>query len=279
MTFLPGSGARASSACTRSPQRLATLGMPVDLSEALAAAGATERTRRSAGHRSLARWSRPVTSRIHARRSTTGSARDRPAFVPRSGPSPEVVIETIHRAGGLASLAHPGPHRRSTRGFPRCATPASMRSRPITPITMRPPWIATTGWPTTSVCCHRRLRLSRRSRCTAYRSEAPRCRSSRGSVCTRRGIAMPPPERLVQIRQLTKDYRSLRPLRVDSLDLHEGQTLALCGFDQHDGGDPGRSHHRGHRARHRRNHCLRPAHDRHRRSRRRGCRRSTGSAC
>jgi len=35
-------------------------------------------------------------------------ARDRPAFVPRSGPSPEHVVDAIHRAGGLASLAHPG---------------------------------------------------------------------------------------------------------------------------------------------------------------------------
>jgi ABC-type transporter Mla maintaining outer membrane lipid asymmetry ATPase subunit MlaF len=43
---------------------------------------------------------------------------------------------------------------------------------------------------------------------------------------------MPSPEPLVQIRKVSKDYRSLRPLRVDSLDLHEGQTLALCGFDR-----------------------------------------------
>jgi predicted metal-dependent phosphoesterase TrpH len=34
--------------------------------------------------------------------------RDRPAFVPRSGPTPEDVIEVIGRARGLASLAHPG---------------------------------------------------------------------------------------------------------------------------------------------------------------------------
>jgi len=52
-----------------------------------------------------------------------------------------------------------------------------------------------------------------------------------GSVCARRGIDMPPAETLVQIRNLTKDYRSLRPLRVASLDLRDGQTLALCGFD------------------------------------------------
>jgi ABC-type transporter Mla maintaining outer membrane lipid asymmetry ATPase subunit MlaF len=43
---------------------------------------------------------------------------------------------------------------------------------------------------------------------------------------------MPSRDALVQLRQVTKDYRSLRPLRVESLDLHEGQKLALCGFDQ-----------------------------------------------
>jgi ABC-type transporter Mla maintaining outer membrane lipid asymmetry ATPase subunit MlaF len=43
---------------------------------------------------------------------------------------------------------------------------------------------------------------------------------------------MPPPEAVVQLRNVVKDYRSLRPLRVESLDLHSGQTLALCGFDQ-----------------------------------------------
>jgi ABC-type thiamine transport system ATPase subunit len=42
---------------------------------------------------------------------------------------------------------------------------------------------------------------------------------------------MPPPDSLVQIRKITKDYRSLRPLRIESLDLQAGQTLALCGFD------------------------------------------------
>jgi ABC-type transporter Mla maintaining outer membrane lipid asymmetry ATPase subunit MlaF len=43
---------------------------------------------------------------------------------------------------------------------------------------------------------------------------------------------MPPPDALVQIRSVTKDYRSLRPLRVESLDLAEGQILALSGFDR-----------------------------------------------
>jgi predicted metal-dependent phosphoesterase TrpH len=34
--------------------------------------------------------------------------RGRPAFVPRSGMAGAAVLETIHAAGGLASLAHPG---------------------------------------------------------------------------------------------------------------------------------------------------------------------------
>jgi ABC-type transporter Mla maintaining outer membrane lipid asymmetry ATPase subunit MlaF len=36
---------------------------------------------------------------------------------------------------------------------------------------------------------------------------------------------------LIQLRNVAKDYRSLRPLRVESLELRDGQTLALCGFD------------------------------------------------
>ena len=48
--------------------------------------------------------------------------------------------------------------------------------------------------------------------------------SARGlaSVCTRRGIDMPAREVVVQLRKVTKDYRSLRPLRVEALDLHAG---------------------------------------------------------
>jgi predicted metal-dependent phosphoesterase TrpH len=34
--------------------------------------------------------------------------RDRPAYVPRSGPTPEDVVGIVEEAGGFASLAHPG---------------------------------------------------------------------------------------------------------------------------------------------------------------------------
>ena len=39
-------------------------------------------------------------------------------------------------------------------------------------------------------------------------------------------------ERLVELRAVSKDYRGLRPLRINSLELHAGQSLALLGFDQ-----------------------------------------------
>jgi len=43
---------------------------------------------------------------------------------------------------------------------------------------------------------------------------------------------MPAREVVVQLRAVTKDYRSLRPLRVEALDLHAGEILALGGFDR-----------------------------------------------
>lgn len=39
-------------------------------------------------------------------------------------------------------------------------------------------------------------------------------------------------EVVVQLRNVTKDYRGLRPLRVQHLELRERQSLALLGFDQ-----------------------------------------------
>ncbi len=87
--------------------RLTELGMPVDLSEALAAVG--QQSNRAIGRPQVAR---AMVAAGHV--ADTREAFDKwlgpnlPAFVPRSGPSPEAVIDTIHRAGGLASLAHPG---------------------------------------------------------------------------------------------------------------------------------------------------------------------------
>ena len=87
--------------------RLAELGMPVD------AAAIVERGRRDA-NRSIGRpqLARAMVDAGHVR--DTREAFDkwliegRPAFVPRTGAAVEDVIDIIHRAGGIASIAHPG---------------------------------------------------------------------------------------------------------------------------------------------------------------------------
>jgi ABC-type transporter Mla maintaining outer membrane lipid asymmetry ATPase subunit MlaF len=43
---------------------------------------------------------------------------------------------------------------------------------------------------------------------------------------------MPPDDVLVRLRGVSKDYRSLRPLRIAELDLPAGRSVALLGFDQ-----------------------------------------------
>jgi predicted metal-dependent phosphoesterase TrpH len=89
--------------------RLADIGKPVDREALL--------TPRSRG------WSlgRPLVARALVKAGHVADARQafdqligegRPAFVPRSGPSPADVIGVINRAGGIASLAHPGLLRR-----------------------------------------------------------------------------------------------------------------------------------------------------------------------
>jgi 3',5'-nucleoside bisphosphate phosphatase len=87
--------------------RLASLGMPIDVGVLVAAA------MRLDGHS----IGRPQVARamVDARHvADTREAFDRwlgygkPAFVPRTGAAPARVIEIIHAAGGLASLAHPG---------------------------------------------------------------------------------------------------------------------------------------------------------------------------
>jgi predicted metal-dependent phosphoesterase TrpH len=90
----------------RIAQRLDELGMRVDVAPVIAAAAARGRTigrpqvadgMIAAGH---------VASRREAFERWLGSGR--PAFIPRAGAPPEAVIEIVHAAGGLISLAHPG---------------------------------------------------------------------------------------------------------------------------------------------------------------------------
>jgi hypothetical protein len=88
-------------------ERLASLGMPIDVRSLLDAA------RRQDGHS----IGRPQIARALIEAGHVVDADEafdrwlgdgRPAYVARKGACPERVIEIIHAAGGLASLAHPG---------------------------------------------------------------------------------------------------------------------------------------------------------------------------
>jgi predicted metal-dependent phosphoesterase TrpH len=92
-------------------ERLGALDMPVDVETVLLAAAA--RPGSSVG--------RPQVARELVRSGYVSSVQEafdrwlatgRPAFVPRTGPTTVSVVETIHAAGGIASMAHPGVTRR-----------------------------------------------------------------------------------------------------------------------------------------------------------------------
>lgn len=87
--------------------RLTQLGFAIDIDEALHRAGRD--ATRSIGRPVLAR---ALVAAGHARDTQDAFARfigsGCPAFVPRSGAPPAEVIALIRRAGGVASLAHPG---------------------------------------------------------------------------------------------------------------------------------------------------------------------------
>jgi hypothetical protein len=91
----------------RMVERLQRLGMPLDADAILQPV--IDQPGRSIGRPAIAR---ALVAAGHV--ATTGDAfdtllsRGRPAFVAREGASPEAVIEQIHAAGGVASLAHPG---------------------------------------------------------------------------------------------------------------------------------------------------------------------------
>lgn len=91
-------------------ERLTELGLPIDLSGLLELA-------RSQPHRSIGR---PQIARALVAAGYVGDVQESfdrwlgfgcPAFVPRTGATPEAVVSVIHTAGGLASLAHPGRTR------------------------------------------------------------------------------------------------------------------------------------------------------------------------
>jgi predicted metal-dependent phosphoesterase TrpH len=87
--------------------RLAAHGAPIDIGSIL------EHVHREPG-RSVGRphVARAMVEAGHVADTNEAFARwlvpGRPGFVAREGPAPEAVIDIIHEAGGIASLAHPG---------------------------------------------------------------------------------------------------------------------------------------------------------------------------
>ena len=87
--------------------RLAQLGMPIDIAPVLTQA--REQAGRSVGRPQIARAMIAAGYVADSREAfDRWLATGRPAFVPRSGASPGEVIDIVHAAGGLVSMAHPG---------------------------------------------------------------------------------------------------------------------------------------------------------------------------
>jgi predicted metal-dependent phosphoesterase TrpH len=93
---------------------LAALGMPIDVAAILSDAG--RESGRSVGRPSIAAAmiaAGYVRNKAEAFDKWLGQ--DGPVFVARSGATPEEVIATLHAAGGIVSLAHPGRTRIDAR--------------------------------------------------------------------------------------------------------------------------------------------------------------------
>ena len=105
--FLTGQRATRVTRIEEMARRLEQLGLSVDVQSILD--DARRHDARSIGRPALAR---AMVAAGHV--ATTREAfdmwlgQDRPAFVERAGPSPEEVIDVLHHAGGIVSMAHPG---------------------------------------------------------------------------------------------------------------------------------------------------------------------------
>ncbi len=107
-SFFEASGADRLRRARAMGEKLADLGVPVDIDALITASG---------GVNSGKTIARPAVARALVRAGHVTSvqeafdkylANDRPAYVPRVGASPTTVIQLIREAGGITSFAHPG---------------------------------------------------------------------------------------------------------------------------------------------------------------------------
>jgi predicted metal-dependent phosphoesterase TrpH len=107
LDFLEGARRQRLSRVRAIVDRLAACGIALD-PDAIVQPGVTD-TGKAAGRHRVAR---ALVSAGHVASTNeafdTWLARGRPAFVPRTGATPEEVIERLRHAGGVVSLAHPG---------------------------------------------------------------------------------------------------------------------------------------------------------------------------
>lgn len=105
VAFLDEQRARRVVRARQIADRLADLGVPIDVEALIASA------------RSGASIARPQIARLLVAAGHVASMQEafdrflaagQPAFVPRTGCTPAEVVDAIHAAGGLASFAHPG---------------------------------------------------------------------------------------------------------------------------------------------------------------------------
>src|SRR5678816_143520 len=122
--------------------------------------------------------------------------------------------------------------RTSIPVFPHTWKPGLMRSSSFTRITTRRRSIGTATLHPGCTCSQLVDPIFMVTRTTDANLAPSPCRWSIGFSC-----AMPPrmPDLsapAIRVRDVQKDYHTLRPLRVRVLDVHEGESIALLGFDR-----------------------------------------------
>ncbi|TLZ44367.1 MAG: ATP-binding cassette domain-containing protein [Gammaproteobacteria bacterium] len=118
------------------------------------------------------------------------------------------------------------------RASPRTSMRDSTRSKSFIPITTTPQPIATAASPRVSRCWSPEAPTSTAIRRTAGSPVPCRFRPTTGCGSATRPRMPDSTGAAIELRDVQKDYHSLRPLRVRTLDVREGESIALLGFDR-----------------------------------------------
>src|SRR5687768_5292783 len=106
-----------------------------------------------------------------------------------------------------------------------------MPSRCITPITTQVRSRRIWRWPGSWTSWSPAVRIFTATLPMASRRAHQSCRRASGPGWSARAVRMADGELLVEVAGVSKDYRALRPLRIQRLELRAGQSIALLGLD------------------------------------------------